>query len=415
MDLCASVVKAVVPLFLQRLFFLSGPLCLGGEITGTMMSPEDELCLLLARGRLAPGERERALALLSTPLRWDHLLARARRHQVTPLVYHNLRSLEFQGVPEPARVELRAAFRWNAAWNAFLAAELAGLLRVLDQAGVRAIPVKGVTLAESLYGDSSRRVCTDVDLLVPPVDALRARRLILAQGFASPFTEEFFLAHQFRVGDECSFHRKMQKLTCFLELHWIFLQHWSKDEEAVGEIWREARPKEFFGAPAYALSPEWEFLYLVCHAAFHRWQSLKWLADVHEACLEGAIDWVKVSQLTERFALEPLRGPRSAPAPPFSACPFRRPRCPRPAARGRTLPEARSSLPRSGNPPSFIPNSWAGRRSCAPGRKCSSCPNARTPRRFLCRPPSASFIISSGPCAWPVSGAGVSWPPDGGA
>ena len=33
--------------------------------------PEDELCLLLARGQLLPDVRARALELLAAPLRWD--------------------------------------------------------------------------------------------------------------------------------------------------------------------------------------------------------------------------------------------------------------------------------------------------------------------------------------------------------
>jgi hypothetical protein len=72
------------------------------------MSPEDELCLLLARGQLSPEGQERALGLLESPLRWDLLLERAREHQVFPLLYRNLRALDFQGVPDAARAELRA-------------------------------------------------------------------------------------------------------------------------------------------------------------------------------------------------------------------------------------------------------------------------------------------------------------------
>ena len=54
------------------------------------MTPEDQLCLLLARGQLSLAARRRALELLASPLRWDLLLARAGAHEVTPLVYRNL-------------------------------------------------------------------------------------------------------------------------------------------------------------------------------------------------------------------------------------------------------------------------------------------------------------------------------------
>jgi hypothetical protein len=56
-----------------------------------VLTPEDELCLLLARGQLNPEERTRVLQFLATPLPWPLLLERAHSHQVYPLLYCNLR------------------------------------------------------------------------------------------------------------------------------------------------------------------------------------------------------------------------------------------------------------------------------------------------------------------------------------
>ena len=93
------------------------------------LTPEDELCLLLARGQLSPDVRARAQELIAGPFAchsnpgrdlsshghlahestraerpcharpWDALLQRAEEHQVLPLIYRSLRTLEFQGVP----------------------------------------------------------------------------------------------------------------------------------------------------------------------------------------------------------------------------------------------------------------------------------------------------------------------------
>jgi hypothetical protein len=268
------------------------------------MSPEDELCLLLARGQLSPEVRERALELLESPLRWDLLLERAREHHVFPLLYHNLRRLDFHGVPDAARAELTAAFRMNALRNTLLAGELARVLRLLSESGVPVAPLKGVTLAESLYGDSALRVCVDLDILVPPSEALRARRLILAHGYTSPFTEEFFANHQFRTIAECPLHPVKQALSYLLEVQWTLLRHSRKDEEAMQDLWSEARPKDFFGVRAYGLTPEWEFLYLAWHAAYHKWTALKWLVDIHQLCVSAPVDWQQVQEKAERFELD---------------------------------------------------------------------------------------------------------------
>jgi hypothetical protein len=270
--------------------------------------PEDELCLLLARGQLLPDVRARALELLAAPLRWDPLLQRAGEQQVLPLLYRSLRTLEFQGVPNEVRARLTAAFRVNAVRNVFLACELTRVLRLLGEAGIRVLPLKGVTLAKSLYGDPAFRVSSDIDILVPVSEAPRARRLILAQGYTSPFTEDFFLNHQFHTSADCTLLPQRGALSYVLELHWTLLQHSSKDAEAMQDLWSQARPRDFFGIQAYSLTLEWEFLYLAGHAAHHKWQTLKWVADIHDLCVSASIDWQKVREKAERFNLDLVVG-----------------------------------------------------------------------------------------------------------
>lgn len=272
------------------------------------LAPEDELCLLLARGKLLPDVRARALEVLAGSIRWDALFQRAEEHQVLPLIYRSLRALEFQGVPTELEARLKAAFRVNAVRNMLLATELTRVLRLLGSAGIRVLPLKGVTLGELLYGDPAFRVCYDIDILVPASEALRARQLLLAQGYTSPFTEDFFVSHQFHTSADCPLLAQRGELSYFLELHWTLLQHSSKDAEAMQELWSQARPRDFFGVGAYSLTPEWEFLYLAGHAAYHKWQTLKWVADIHDLCGSASIDWHAVHEKAARFDLDLVVG-----------------------------------------------------------------------------------------------------------
>lgn len=70
------------------------------------------------------------------------------------------------------------------------------------------------------------------------------------------------------------------------------------------DLWSQARPKGFFGIQAYSLTPEWQFLYLAGHVAYHKWHTLKWLADIHELCVSASIDWRQVREKAERFELD---------------------------------------------------------------------------------------------------------------
>src|ERR1035441_7453542 len=286
------------------------------RLTGAL-TREDQLCLLLSRGQLTPDEQAQAREFLAAPVQWPLLLERAYTHQVYPLVYRNLRQLGFpavpdavaaelkvgffaparrRGVPDAFQAELKVGFFANALRNQLLAEELVRLLGLLGEAGISVIPLKGVTLAQSLYGDADSRVCSDIDILVPPANVTQALGLILASGYRDDFRNRFFSKLTLRHGR----HYDLWGPSFLLELHWQLVQHSSRNDEAIKDLWAEARPETFFGAPALSLSPEWELLYLSIHAADHAWQSLKWLSDIHQIASSAPVDWPKVTQKAER-------------------------------------------------------------------------------------------------------------------
>lgn len=270
------------------------------------MAPEDELCLLLARGQLTSEVRTRALELLATPLRWPVIMERARSHQVYPLVYRNLGDLGFSGVPEGVQTGLKSLYLANALRNQMLAEELARVLSLLGDAGIPVIPLKGVSLAQSLYGDPAARVCGDIDILVPPGDVIRAIDLILASGYHVEVNHPYFSKLALRHGRHFSVVREGRGISFVLEVHSILVQHSSKNDEAVRDLWAEARPQTYFEVAARSLSPEWEFLYLCMHAADHDWQVLKWLVDIHQIALSGTLNWQKAMEEAERLELGPV-------------------------------------------------------------------------------------------------------------
>jgi hypothetical protein len=268
------------------------------------MAPEDQLCLLLARGQLTSDVQRKARELLHSPLRWSLILERAYSHQVFPLLYRNLRTLGFSGIPDPIQTKLKGAFLANALRNKLLAEELARLLGLLGEAGIRVIPLKGITLAESLYGDAALRVCADIDILVPPDNVTQALDLILASGYRDELSDPFFSRVILRHGRHYNLVREDRGISFLLELHWILVQHSSKNDDAVNDLWAEACPQTFFGVPALSLTPEWEFLYLSIHATDHEWRSLKWLVDIHQIASSGLVDWQKAMEKAERFEID---------------------------------------------------------------------------------------------------------------
>lgn len=270
------------------------------------LSAEDQCVVLLGRGVLTPALEARARALLGRPLAWPTVLRQARRHGVGPLLSRNLARLGWPGVPDDARARLAVGDRLNAARNALLVRELTELLGRCRGRGVPVIPLKGPALAERLYGDRALRECWDLDLLVPPRATAAVRDLLAAHGYTpaaeTPFGAEA-VASLLESTCECAFVRRRQEFWYVVDVHWHVAWRWHADAAMLADLWAEARPASFGGVEAWGLSPEWELLFLMVHAARHRWQPLKWLVDVHEICQRGEVNWQRLQTKATKFGL----------------------------------------------------------------------------------------------------------------
>jgi hypothetical protein len=273
-------------------------------VNGTNFSPEDRCLLLLTRGRLAPEVQEEARDLMAQTVSWPRIVRQARAHGVLPLVTRNLKGLEWSGVPDQIRVELDVAAAMNAARNGLLVRELTHVLGIFGRAGVPVVPLKGVALADRLYGDITRRVCSDIDVLVPRHAVPRAIAELRAVGYspenelwARPSDVELFLGSDI----EAAFRRRVHAASPLVDLHWDITRRWRTDSKAIEDLWAEASPTTLWEVSAYRLSPEWELLYLVVHAVRHRWGALKWLVDIHDYCSAHVVDWDRLGAKADRF------------------------------------------------------------------------------------------------------------------
>ena len=268
------------------------------------LTPEEQFCLLLARGRFSPDVANRAISRLEPGLRWDVVLDCASTHGLLPLLYHRLCALEFRGVPPPFRRKLTDTFGVNAIRNVLLAQEFERVLAQLGAAGVPIIPLKGIPLAESLYGDPALRVCADLDVLVRPQDLEQSLRLLEASGYKVRGGSPDLVRLVARYGKDCALMREDGAHTYPLQVHCGLIWGGPAERQLLDEIWSDALPLPFHSAPAYALSPDWEFLYLAVHAARHGLVPFKWLVDLDWIFVRGGLDWENVQKKAARFGWE---------------------------------------------------------------------------------------------------------------
>jgi hypothetical protein len=252
--------------------------------------------VLLARAEPSENTRNKLLSLLAGDLRWPLFLKRARAHQVIPLLYQRLSALGFPHVPDAVQEELKRVFAANALRNILLAKELARVLHLLVDNHIPVIPLKGVVLAESLYGDVALRVCADMDILVPKENVIDAFQILTSSGYSSHLAVPGLLRLLRRYGKDCELIGAEDAHSYPLELHCGLVWGGPLERALQEQMWKEATRKTLLGVDVFALSAEWEFLYLAVHAARHGWISLKWFADLDRICRRPGVDWEGVSR-----------------------------------------------------------------------------------------------------------------------
>lgn len=118
------------------------------------------------------------------PLNWHYVLRLASRHKVLPAVVRAIRTDPDLAVPGELRAQLISHAAGTARRNLVLAQDLIRIMDVLAAEDIAAIPIKGPVWAMALHGDLALRQFSDLDIMIDPADAVRAKRALLADGFS---------------------------------------------------------------------------------------------------------------------------------------------------------------------------------------------------------------------------------------
>jgi hypothetical protein len=176
------------------------------------------------------------------------------------------------------------------------------LIEMLDAAGVCAVVLKGLPLAERYWGDAFLRPSVDVDLLVAKRDYDRARAALVAEGFAS--REEWVPAWYLRrwfYHETLEVHRPH---SLAVELHWDYLRPGLGDTDVPGLL-AAAENVVVAGCALPAPGPPWQLLVVAAHAV-HEFFGARHLLDV--AQVAHALDdaaWRTAVELADAARLGP--------------------------------------------------------------------------------------------------------------
>lgn len=144
------------------------------------------LLLLLGRTDFSAGERQRISREFESFTSWQLFASLAVRHGVAALVWQNISDLGLKDrVQETERTMLEALRFKSIARVAWITEAATAVCGLLEREGIRVVVLKGLALEHTVYGSRGLRQMSDADLLVAPSDALRARDILVRDGFRS--------------------------------------------------------------------------------------------------------------------------------------------------------------------------------------------------------------------------------------
>ena len=258
---------------------------------------------LLLHAALDEGEdARRAFARWSSGINWAGDIE-GGSFRLLPLVHANLSRL---GATHPMMGRLAGVHRYHwAAAQTHLKRGAEVLIR-LHEAGIAVMLSKGLALAASVYPGPALRPMSDIDLLVPPAQALAALDLLMSAGWA----EEPAAARQWQdrredmliltIGSNLHHADKGE-----VDLHWT-LMHGAGGTGLDEAVWSSARMVMIGAVQALRPSATFMLLHVIAHGLRPNAMSpLRWVTDAamllrHEG---ESVDWPQFHHWAARLGV----------------------------------------------------------------------------------------------------------------
>lgn len=242
------------------------------------------LVCLLARVRPSAKCIERANEIIGRAVDWKKVFKISGEHGVAPLVYRNIGMLT--GVSPEIAEHFKRAYLFCLGNSAKASRDLMAITETLKANVIEAVALKGLLVADEVFGDVASYPSSDIDLLIRRKDVSRVFDVMAEEGYASESgTDAFYLDHYADL-DMCKegnvpveFHLRLGSKRYFTvpEAHW----------------WEDLRSRSYDGVVYTVLSKEKCLLFAALHLFEHGCAPLKFIVGVAEMLrvYEDDIEW----------------------------------------------------------------------------------------------------------------------------
>jgi hypothetical protein len=227
---------------------------------------EEKLLLALCRLGFSDAELKELKSLADDIKDWDYLSKLANAHGVAALAGYNLEKYDLCGrIPENVSAYFRNTRLISLGRNTFNTETIGEVLNLLNKDKIKTIILKGLALENSVYGNSGLRQMSDVDILIDRNEGLRAREILLNNGYVSIPVKSLF--HKFILSYAGKHLPSLLKKGASVEIHHELFG--GKGKILTRKLYETSYEVEVRGEKAWFPEPQLFFLYLIKHLWMH--------------------------------------------------------------------------------------------------------------------------------------------------
>jgi hypothetical protein len=230
---------------------------------------------------------------------WSLFLGVCEEHKILPLVYRHIASVHSNGVPWHVLAALRARYLSNMARCVYLSGVLETITKLFEGAGIVSVPFKGLVLSEFVYGDPALRSFSDLDILVPKQDAVKARNLLIQNGFVPDLEMDDDQAARYVV-HESDFVLTDNRNSAVIELHWDLDGKYLCRDLTLDFLKHHVQEISVDGWAVRFFQPEMLLVYQCIHSCKHIWENIEQIVTI-SALMKKDIRWDRVEAIADRL------------------------------------------------------------------------------------------------------------------
>lgn len=269
------------------------------------ISPTYRLLALCARAESHPQMVDQLSRQVEAFRQWDELPAQAELHGMAPLLWHHIQQSQIS-IPTKTQQVLAALYLRHRVFNQAHTRTLLEITTLFEQAGIRALPLKGLALAYEYYPSPALRPASDIDFLLKRDEILPALDLLASAGYdvRSPRPTPSLLAKELSADSPLR-----DGIRTHVELHYYdprlrTLNDNTADNEFIG-FNEAAHAIEIEGQLIFVPAPMDTLDYLCRHLERHLFEAtankplqLKWIADIISIVERHAesMDWDRLQK-----------------------------------------------------------------------------------------------------------------------